>query len=386
MTLDDVSLLLVTLGVVTVVSLLFMAEVWVRRTTAADRIWSISFVSVIATVLAYVAEAVGLDAAWVSALASATTVLALWGFWSGARAYSGKRSLLWVAGLAGLVVFLAVLVGQGDSWIAWLVHMGGFVIGGTLLAVEILTGPIRRAHPGRVLAVLAGLAALYHCVRLALLLFYGVGSPEFAAYAGTNTTTIVLATIIVGASFCMVSLRAGDVGRGERLALNFDPLTGARTPATFRRRAVKVLAEAEQADRQACLVVVRPESIEAISIAFGPEYADRALAHCGEVVTALTPGTYLGLDATGKIGFEVLLPDTRLAEGIAWATGLRKELIAAPLEVPNSRLRLTVSLGVASVEQVGYDLGDLREAARSAAERAITEGGNRVVAAEGAWS
>lgn len=386
MILDDVSLLIVTLGVVTVVSVLFMAEVWVRRTTAADRIWSISFVSVIATVLAYVAQAIGLDTAWVSALASATTVFALWAFWSGARAYSGQQSLLWVAGTIGVVVFLTVFAGRGDSWAAWVTQFGALVIGGTLLAVEILTGPIRRAHPGRVLAVLAALSTLYHCVRLALLLFYGAHSPEFTSYAGTNTTTIVLATVIVGAAFCMVSLRAGDIGRGERLALNFDPLTGARTPATFRRRAVKVLDVAEAADRQACLVVVRPESVEAISIAFGPEHADRALAHCGEVVTSLAPRTYLGLEATGKIGFEVLLPDTRLAEGIAWATGVRKELIAAPLEVPNSRLRLTVSLGVACVEQVGYDLDDLRQAARSAADRAVAEGGNRVVAAEGVWS
>lgn len=385
MTFDVVSLLVVSSGVLTLVTVLFLADVWARPTAPVDRIWSMSYIAILATELANLVLALGPGVRWVSAAANATTIFAVWSMWSGARAYSHRDSLLWVSGVVTAVVFVAaVLDGRAQAqWAGIAVHIGALAAGAALAGSEVLTGPLRRTHPGRVLAVLAYLLALYYIVRLALLVLYGPESPEFTAVAGTAVTTVVLTVLAVGAAFSMVSLRAADVGRGERLALNFDPLTGARTLPTFRVRAERVLRDAGREARQACLVVVRPESVDAIAIAFGPQYADRALAVCGEAAAALTPRTLLGLDASGKTGFEVLLPDTRLAEGLDWATRLRKELIDSPIDVPGSRVRLTVSLGVACVAQVGYDLDRLRTAAAAAAARATAEGGNRVIAADG---
>lgn len=341
MTLDVTSLLVVSFGVVTVVSSLFLADVWSRRTEPVDRIWSLSYIAILATNLANLVVALGPGVRWAAAAANATTIFAVWSMWSGARAYTRRDSLLWVSGVVTLAVFLAG-VPDGNTrgeWAGGAVHIVAFAAGAALAGTEIVSGPLRRTHPGRVLVVLAYLVALYYVVRLALFLFYGPESPEFTALAGTPLTTVVLTVLVVGAGFCMVSVRAADVGRGERLALNFDPLTGARTPPTFQARAESVLRDARKEARQTCLVVVRPESIDAIAIAFGPEYADRALAQCGEVAAALTPGTLLGLDASGKKGFEVLLPDTRLAEGLDWATRLRKELIDSPIDVPQTQIR-----------------------------------------------
>jgi PleD family two-component response regulator len=75
------------------------------------------------------------------------------------------------------------------------------------------------------------------------------------------------------------------------------------------------------------------------------------------------------------------LPGWETDDAVAWASAVRKELIATTVEVPGSHVRIGASAGVATTRAAGYRLAELCDAARGAAQQAVADGGNRVVVA-----
>jgi PleD family two-component response regulator len=130
-----------------------------------------------------------------------------------------------------------------------------------------------------------------------------------------------------------------------------------------------------------CLLRVRPDDLDSIRTAFGRTHAESAISACGAALRDVAPaGTLVGLEED-RAGFEVLRGSTSSDEGRRWAEDLRRYLRSVPVEVPGSRLRLVVSVGLASTAEHGHDLDALREAAASSLRQAQREGGDRVRAA-----
>ncbi|MFC4553976.1 GGDEF domain-containing protein [Georgenia faecalis] len=383
MTLDPLTLDVVAGAVVLLSATLFVAEAWSRRAQAVDRLWSLAFAAAIAASLATLADA--FQPSWVArALGNAAQVAVLWFMWSGVRACGGRRPLVGVAVGAAAVAGLGVLaVGPaGDPWAAGGLMLVGVAVGALISGVAILRGPLRQFQSGIALAVLLLVMGTYTVFRFVLYITQGPYSDAFTTYAGSELTTLVVTLVLNGSAFSMVSLRVAQTTRSVLLRHHFDAATGARTPASFEPRALDALRDAEERGRQMCFVVVEPDDVTAIRLAFGGNYADEALALCGETVAMVVPPRGLiGIDAPHGARFEVLLRDMGAAEAEEWAAGLRTEFLHATFELPSSRVRVTVSIGLASSLDHGYDLATLRAAGQRAAREASEQGGNLTVTA-----
>ncbi|MFH5824823.1 GGDEF domain-containing protein [Georgenia sp. AZ-5] len=379
MTLDVPTLLVVATLVILTSSGMFLAEA--RAAEAVDRLWSLAFVAAIATALAYLGSTLYPGLWWANAVGNAASVLVVWTMWSGIRAYDERRSLIHVSvGVALLAAGAVLLQGPGASaWAGGWAALAGTAAGALLAGAAILRGPLRGFRSGALLAVTLLAGGAYYAVRLLLYVVEGPYSRAFETYAGTAATTLVNVLLVNGATFAALAIRTRDAQERAAEHQNFDPMTGARTNLSFEPRTVAQLRRSAESCSPAAMLEIVPEGVEALETAFGRPYADAALVTCGEIAqTLLPPRAIMGLDPGSGRSFQVLVPGWDEHDAVEWATQVRKELIDTPVEVPGSRVRVTVSTGIATAHRGGYDLGDLCDAAREASLAAVAEGGNRV--------
>ncbi|MCK6210899.1 GGDEF domain-containing protein [Georgenia sp. EYE_87] len=383
------TLLVVSSLVITVTSVLFIVEARSRDGDEVDRLWSLAFAAALTTGLSYLASAVVPELWWANAVGNVGSVLTTGAMWNGIRALQGRRSLVQVsAGAAGLAGLVVVVAGpDGGAWAGGAVMLAGTALGALAGGATILSsGPERRIRAAVLLGTVLVVAGVFYAFRFVVFVAAGPESPLFRTYAGTEVSTLVVVLLITGAAFSMVVVRGTQARARQDEAHNFDPMTGARTGVSFIPRATALLRAHEVGSAPVALAAVTPEGIDEIAVAFGREHADRALVVCGEAVQVLLPKRALmGRDAMDGRAFQVLLPGWTAEEATAWATEVRKEILESPLEVPGSRLRLAVSIGITTARTNGYDLDGLCDVSRKLSRGAVDGGGNRVVA-EGARS
>jgi len=167
----------------------------------------------------------------------------------------------------------------------------------------------------------------------------------------------------------------------SRMAVR-DPLTGA-----LNRRGVEEAlhrmsdAQRRGAGRSAALLF-DCDDFKSINALAGYAAGDATLQL---VARTLTDGVRPSFDCVGRIGgdeFLVLLPNTRLAEGLLVAERLREAIRSKPHPVatPGRESGVTVSVGVASVPYGAASLKEVLELAESALVASKTGGKNRVTA------
>ncbi|GAA1634960.1 GGDEF domain-containing protein [Georgenia ruanii] len=384
MTLDLFSLLVVSALVILTSAGMFVAEAWARTGDLVDRLWTLSFAAAITTALAYVVGSLAPEGWWANAIGNGASVLCVWAMWSGIRAYQRRPPrIVLSAGLALAAAAAVLLHGPGGGpWAGGAVALGATAAGGLAGGVALLYGRLRAGRATLVLAVILLLAGLFYAVRFAVFVLAGPTSPSFERYLGTAFTTVLNTLLVNAAAFAAVTMRARTARAKVAEGRNFDPMTGARTSHSFEPRAAAQLRRSAETLAPVAMVHLVPDGTDALEVAFGREVAERALVTCGEVAQMLLPPRALmGLDPDGQASFQVLLPGWEADDAAEWATAVRRELIATTVEVPGSHVRIGACAGVATTRAAGYELGDLCDAARAAAQRAVGDGGNRVVAA-----
>lgn len=383
-TLDVFTLRVAAGAVIVVTAALFLLQAWDRRGEALDRLWMLALSAALASAFVTAVEAVGGGALWwLTAVGNGLMVLVPWAIWAGTRAGSGRSPLLLVATLpAVLALGVALLDGPGaGSWAGGSYYLAGIAAGSLAAAWELLTGPLVAYRSATGLGVVLGLAGVYFTMRLLLYVTLGPDSAVFRNLAGTALSTLVLVVLVSGAVVFMVALR-GDQGVAERPGGGlFDPLTGAHPPWAMTERARAALRVAARGGLPLSLLRIRLDDLNAIRTAFGRSHAERAVAECGAALRAVAPaGTLVGLEED-RSGFEVLLQPASAEHAGRWARELRRYLRDVPVDVPGSRLRLVVSVGLACTAEHGHDLETLRAAAVTSLREAQREGGDRVRAA-----
>lgn len=367
-------------GAVLLSGAVFMVDSWGRRRDTSDRLWALAFMAVVCASLAGIFWDL-YPTVWALAIHHASLVAGVNAVWSGARAAEGRRPLaglgLVLAVPAGLAV---VALGEHAPYHANLPVLLILVIaaaGGT--GMLIAQGSLRARRGGPLLGIAMSSLGLYSLFRLAVYLTAGPESEAFSRMAGTAGAAFVTGISFIAAGFGMVMLRSAHAPAVG--TVRFDWLTGARLPSTFTRRAEQLIAEADRMGQSVCVVRIEPEDVAAIDIAYGRGAGAEALAAVGEAAAMLEPpGSVLGLTPTR--GFELLLPTMPVGDVREWAGCLRKALIDTPLDVTGGRLRLTISVGIASASVHGYSLSALRAAAESAVDEALSAGGNRIRVAD----
>ncbi|MCK5930881.1 MAG: GGDEF domain-containing protein [Fulvimarina manganoxydans] len=186
-----------------------------------------------------------------------------------------------------------------------------------------------------------------------------------------------VALCIFGFSYVYETSRARAEIALKRRAYT-DPLTGLGNRAAFYHRFGEAIARFERQGAGPAIVLLDIDHFKAINDDHGHETGDDALKR----LSAILIETIRPSDDAFRYGGEefcLLLDDTSPAEAANFAETLRKVVEAAEMSREDHTIRLTVSLGVATVCEDGTDLKKLLQAADQRLYEAKAKGRNRVV-------
>lgn len=380
MTLDVVTLYVVSFVVISIATAVFVLEVAGRGRSSVDVIWTLAFAAAVSTALCYFAAAWSPALWWFVALGNASSVVTTFAMWNGIRAGDGRRPLLGVTGAVAAVTMAAAwLPGpEGGEWAGGWAVLLGTAVGAGLGGVAGLRGRLRGHRLGVLLSGVLLVVSGYYLVRTAIFLTAGPESPVFTRLVGTAPTVLLALTFISVAAYAMIGLRADTARAAEAESHGYDPATGLRTRAGFEPRAREILAAAEPAREPVALVAIALEGSEHLATAFDRDVADDAVALVADIAHLLAPPVSVAVRAEPDV-IGILLPGFTGTHAHSWAESLRRQVIATPLTVDGTRMRVRVSIGVAGDAECGYVLETLRTTAARRVEQALAEGGNRVL-------
>lgn len=376
MTLDLVSVLVMTALVVNVSGILFILETMLRRDEGAGRVWSLGFLSAMLTTLAYTIWAQLDEAWWAIAVGNAAFVAGTGCMWLGCRRFNRRRmgwsSAVVAVAVLGAAISVTVEGPGGGDWAGalWMfVPLIGFAGAG---AAECLRGALRESRTAWVLGAVLGFQSLFYVARTTVFLTSGPDSALFQEGFGTIATSYLTVTLTIVAVVVTSVLRASRAPmRGyARQAASRPEEEGIVDHATFARTLDALCRRARWRSEAIAVTAVRIDDLDQISTAFGSEVA-------GAVAEAWRAGVRRHAPANATVGEDGL---TGLLVGLAVPSepDARREAAAIyrgvfdDLGLVGGGVIPVIGVGVALSDVAGHEPSDLMRIAREAAERAAT--------------
>ncbi|MEO8882743.1 MAG: GGDEF domain-containing protein [Devosia sp.] len=188
--------------------------------------------------------------------------------------------------------------------------------------------------------------------------------------------------VFVHATFVATLMQSMTRERREleqrRYALS-DPLTGMFNRRAFIDEAERVARHRHRGGREALSVLVLDlDDFKSVNDRYGHEAGDRVLQQFGVVARAATRASDL-LYRMGGEEFCFVLPATALDEARVIAERIRQCFAEATVDALGEPIRASVSVGVVTAEEVGFDLELLLAAGDTAVYEAKARGRNRTV-------
>ena len=163
----------------------------------------------------------------------------------------------------------------------------------------------------------------------------------------------------------------------HRDSAELDPLTGVANRRAFLERGARVLQRSVTDNKPVAVLVLDLDMFKQINDTFGHQAGDRVLCNfCETVNTVLRP-----TDVFGRLGgeeFACVLPNVAASDAVRIAERIRMSFEECRSVVLNDEIVSTVSVGVATTQDVEPDLDDLMAAADRALYQAKARGRNRV--------
>jgi diguanylate cyclase (GGDEF)-like protein len=156
---------------------------------------------------------------------------------------------------------------------------------------------------------------------------------------------------------------------------NYDSLSGLYTRAAFERR-VRAVVTDNKMTRQWCALYVDVDQLHLINEKSGMHVGDAVLAELGELLRQRLPPGALGARISGD-RFAVLLP-AHPNDAEKFAEALRASAEHAGAAQGETRLPVSISIGVALLEDSAGELAHVLAAAETACKAAKDRGRNRV--------
>ncbi len=297
--------------------------------------------------------------------------------WSAMRVFAG-RPLHWPGIVAG-----ALSWGLLCLWPYFMSSISVRVVVGTLISVlyTVLTAwelwRVRRqleVSTGPALTLL-----LVHALFCAGLLLVSRGQSVEQMWAGRGhgfLTWRLLETFLfaVGIAFAILAMVRERAELRYRDAAERDPLTGIGNRRAFTGNAESRLVRCAAEARPAALLLCDLDYFKQLNDTYGHATGDAALIAFGRLLVL----SIRQQDVCGRIGgeeFACLLPSADAAAALQVAERIRQACSRLPL-APG--VRVSVSIGVASTDQTGYDLSRLLVLADQALYRAKANGRDQV--------
>ena len=159
-----------------------------------------------------------------------------------------------------------------------------------------------------------------------------------------------------------------------------DGLTKLHNHRYFQDELVRMFEESERYQRPLSLAMIDIDFFKKVNDAYGHAVGDEVL----RAVSALYKESVRSTDLVARYGgeeFAVMMPETELNDGITFAEQIRLMIESTPIDTQAGPLKVTISVGVASVPGSGiHSSKDLIIAADNALYRAKNGGRNQVQA------
>ena len=162
-----------------------------------------------------------------------------------------------------------------------------------------------------------------------------------------------------------------------------DPESGLANAAYLKHHGAQVAAEARRRHADIGAMVIEIDQYESLAARHGPQVVQLILRKLGKLVSDRIRAEDT-LSQHGPAQFALLSPGIDRVSSCAFALRLRASVEKLVMAYREDRIRITLSIGVASAAADGRDaVGALLALARERAAHAHAAGGNRVMAAGG---
>jgi diguanylate cyclase (GGDEF)-like protein len=317
---------------------------------------------------------------WLGIGAGNALVLLAYGLaWKGCTVFRGVElpAFMICAGSAvWIVLYFGVESIRNDFNSRIVLSSGAIFTYSSLMAVDAWWGWKEDRLPSFVaLMVLFSTHALMHFFRAGVMLAMPAAN-EMAAGGSTWVSVLALENYVhaIGISFFFFALTKERVERRYRLAAEIDGLTGAATRRFFVSETRDRLAKAP---KSGVLALIDLDFFKSVNDCYGHLGGDRVLQAFGQFVDdRLQPGMVFG--RLGGEEFGLFLPDREMSQARGFLDDLRADVEAMQIPFMGSPIRITISIGAASVREVGVDFDHLMAAADGALYLAKEEGRNRL--------
>lgn len=316
---------------------------------------------------------------WAYPIGNAIATLTVSLTWVGARSVNGRSlphlvALTVPACIAGMVLILKPLDGPWSGSLPFFLSFGAF---SALSAAEFWHGGVEepRLRHSTVLAIICGVNACWFFTRALGLLTLGSTDPVFLMALGTESTTILLLVMIVGASLSLIAIgRERALNLAQTLATQ-DALTGLLNRGAFVRQAEALSRAAGKRQTSYALLLFDLDHFKAINDTHGHLIGDEVLVAFASAARAALRKEDL-LCRFGGEEFAALLPGTTAEEAFIIAERIGRDF-AESKEGVLWRVRPTTSTGIAACRAANVPLFELLEQADQALYQAKKEGRNR---------
>ena len=166
-----------------------------------------------------------------------------------------------------------------------------------------------------------------------------------------------------------------------RLVATTDSLTGALSRRAFLKAAAHDVDRARRNSRDLSCILLDLDYFKTINDSYGHAVGDLAL----QEVVLLLKASLRDEDYLGRIGgeeFAIIMPGAGRLAARAIGERLRRQVMNAVLEIPNGKLKLTASVGLATLRDADAGIDDLLRRADDALYAAKAAGRNRLVCDE----
>jgi len=203
---------------------------------------------------------------------------------------------------------------------------------------------------------------------------YALAHAESERYQQYRNIAIFTAVAIV---FFVLILRQFNTRRALKLLAKTDSLTLLPNRRSFFKYGENFIEQALKADKALSVLMLDIDNFKQVNDNFGHDIGDNVICH----VAALASETMRSRDFFARIGgeeFAAILPDANIEQARAIAERIREKIQDNIIGNPIDNIQVTVSIGLASINDVNENFDSLLHAADLAMYQAKSNGRNQV--------